>query len=188
MAGFLEPSYGGLLGGGMVKGNVNSGTGASNQVTMLVEGFIPFAVGAFLNKSDVACVVHPTDEGDDTTNIAQWFVVASAEDPIQLTIFEAYGGSALGSQVAGFQRTSLTGNIGVGSDSFSLFAYESGIDDMDDMLGVGYFDEGADILRVGDVICVATAQGANPRGADLLKVTANDGAVVTVVASDFSVI
>ena len=181
-------SLSGVIGASVVSGALYVGTTDADASEITATGFIPWSVGAALNKGDGIVMNYMETSGDPDTIRSDFFVVGSnSSNAVTLQIFNGYGGSGLGNEPAGFNRTFLGGNVSAGSAAPAIYTYNNAVDNMDDISGAGYFNDAADILKVGDFIYATSAQGAaNGRGTDLLRVDSNDGTAVAVLALDFS--
>lgn len=163
------------------------GTTTDQATNITAADFIPQSVKDALNKGDAVCVNYLAVAEDEGSLRSDWFYVESAGAK-DLDWMENAGGMA-SDNTAGFDRSYLSGNIGAGGGSFSLYVYRNGEDAMVDVVAADYFNEVADILNEGDVILTMTAAGeVDTRGLDFLKVTDITDGVVTVVAANLQTV
>jgi hypothetical protein len=77
-----------------------------------------------------------------------------------------------------FNRKNMGGNVGAGSDTAKLYVYKTA-DSKATVVASGYFNDGKDVLKVGDIIMATHDTGGTVKTA-FLTVATNNGTVVTV--------
>tara|TARA_R110002096_G_scaffold790_3_gene4371 strand:- start:885 stop:1142 length:258 start_codon:yes stop_codon:yes gene_type:complete len=76
-----------------------------------------------------------------------------------------------------FTKKNFGGNVGAGSDTAKLFMYKTA-DTKAATIASGYFNDLADIVKVGDVIIATTDTGTTAKPY-IIYVLTNSGTVVT---------
>ena len=76
-----------------------------------------------------------------------------------------------------FTKKNFGGNVGAGSDTAKLFMYKTA-DTKAATIASGYFNDLADIVKVGDVIIATTDTGTTAKPY-IIYVLTNNGTVVT---------